>query len=220
MRNLQKWFKSDLDCLKSLLEALFGHKIVAASCYLNLTRNGSQQTQTRLQYLLLRRQGLWRARIWSCPSRLWKFPCCRRCLLCRSERGTTPGSPAGTSCSPPVAAKGTKHDLWPLAKPPSRAAAGEGSYLVLGFQRLGVNHADVVGFGSGVIIISIFNKVAGAVVCEVRHCVVEKGNGPAGEDISHKTTWGEGKGAGREICCKHRYYSRLFGDWLKTSSSK
>ena len=51
-------------------------------------------------------------------------------------------------------------------------------YLVLSFQGHGINLADVVGFRGGIIVVSIFNEIACAVVSEVRHCVVEKGNCP------------------------------------------
>lgn len=51
-------------------------------------------------------------------------------------------------------------------------------YLVLGFQGYRINHADVVGFRGCIIVVSIFNEIACAVICEVRNCVVEKGNRP------------------------------------------
>lgn len=90
-----------------------------------------------------------------------------------------PGSLEGTSCSPPVAIKVIKHDL----QEETGQLWSRFSYLVFGFQRRRVNHADVIGFRSGVNVVSIFDEIAGTIVCEVRHCMVEKGNGPTKEDI-------------------------------------
>lgn len=52
------------------------------------------------------------------------------------------------------------------------------SHLVLGFQRDGVDHTDVVGLRGGEYVVSVFDEVAGAVVSEVGHGVVEEGNSP------------------------------------------
>lgn len=60
------------------------------------------------------------------------------------------------------------------------------SYLVFGFQGHRVDHADVVGFGGGVVVVPILDEIAGTIVCEVRYCVVEKGNGPRKEDIQRE----------------------------------
>lgn len=87
-----------------------------------------------------------------------------------------PGSPADTSCSPPVAIRVIKRELREETAGQQR---GRFSYFVSGLQRHGVDHADVVGFRSGVKVVSIFDEIAGTVVCEVRDGVVEKGNGPA-----------------------------------------
>lgn len=51
-------------------------------------------------------------------------------------------------------------------------------HLVFGFQRDGINDTDVVGLRGGKVVVSVFNEVAGAVVSEVGHSVVEKGDGP------------------------------------------
>lgn len=51
-------------------------------------------------------------------------------------------------------------------------------YLVLSFQSHRINLADVVGFRGGVVVISILNEIAPAVVSEVGHSVVEEGNCP------------------------------------------
>lgn len=58
------------------------------------------------------------------------------------------------------------------------------SHLVLGFQRDGINHTDVVGLRGGKVVVSVFDEVAGAVVSEVGHGVVEKGNGPERKWVS------------------------------------
>lgn len=52
------------------------------------------------------------------------------------------------------------------------------SHLVLGFQRDGVDHTDVVCLRGCKNVVSVFDEVAGAVVSEVGHGVVEKGNSP------------------------------------------
>lgn len=51
-------------------------------------------------------------------------------------------------------------------------------YLVLSFQRHRINLADVVSFGGGKIVVSIFDEIACTIVSKIRHCVVEKGNCP------------------------------------------
>lgn len=53
-----------------------------------------------------------------------------------------------------------------------------GPHLVFGFQRDGINHTDVVGLRGGKVVVSVFDEVAAAVVGEVGHGVVQKGNGP------------------------------------------
>lgn len=58
-----------------------------------------------------------------------------------------------------------------------------GRYLVQSLQGHRINLTDVVGFRGGIKVISVFNKIASAIVSEVRHCVVEKGNCP--EDRRH-----------------------------------
>lgn len=58
-------------------------------------------------------------------------------------------------------------------------------YLLLSLQGLWINLADVVGFRGCVIVISIFNEIARPVICEVRHCVVEKGNRSDEHRIRH-----------------------------------
>lgn len=65
------------------------------------------------------------------------------------------------------------------------------SYLVLSLQGHGIDLADVVGLGGGIIVVSVFHEVARAVVSEVGHCVVEKGNRPdkKGEEMRWKGRW-------------------------------
>lgn len=55
---------------------------------------------------------------------------------------------------------------------------GRWCYLVLSFQGDRIDLADVVGFRGGIIVVSVFDDIARAVVSEVRHRVVEKGNCP------------------------------------------
>lgn len=61
------------------------------------------------------------------------------------------------------------------------------SHLVLGLQRDRVDHADVVGLRGGKVVVAVFDEVAGAVVGEVGHGVVEKGDGPE-EKITRRST--------------------------------
>lgn len=65
----------------------------------------------------------------------------------------------------------------------------EGSipHLVLGFQGDGVYHADVVGLRGGKVVVPVLDEVAGAVVSEVGHSVVEKGNGPEEKWVINET---------------------------------
>lgn len=55
----------------------------------------------------------------------------------------------------------------------------------MSFQGDRIDLADVVGFGGGVIGISIFYDVAGSVVSEVRHGVIQKGDRP--ENVPENT---------------------------------
>lgn len=52
------------------------------------------------------------------------------------------------------------------------------SHLLLGFQCDGVDHTDVVGLRGCENVVSVLDEVAGAVVSEVGHSVVEKGDSP------------------------------------------
>lgn len=202
LQKLQIWPKSL--CVEDIIKPCSNKKRVNHGCHLTLKRKGSQPKRGINKYLWpLQQQELWTACISSCPSLQWKFPCCRHCPPCHSGGGKMPGSLADTSCSPPVAIKVIKREL---QEETGGQLRGRFSYFVFGLQRHRVNHADVVGFGSGVKVVSIFDEIAGTIVCEVRDGVVEKGNGPT-KQTSNVNTGGEESGntAGTQFYHKHRY---------------